>query len=369
MIKPAKRTKELELSQIRKMFSVNDPNAINLGIGEPDFLVPDNIINKMKNATNENKCKYTPNKGYAELQEAIVNKLKKDNNIDTIEENIIITAGATEALHISAQAFFDKNDEIIIPNPGFLAYKAYAHINESKPIYVDVYEENNFKLKYEDIEKKITNKTKAIILNSPSNPTGGVIEKEDIKAIADLATDKNILIISDEIYEKIIYEGKHISPGAYSDNVITINGFSKAYCMTGLRIGYLNANEKLNDELLKIHQYCVACSGSLSQIGAIEALNGPQNQLKYMVKEFKNRRNLIVKKLNELGYPTVKSEGSFYVFPNVENGEKFTEKALNAGVITVPGIAFGSNGKEHVRMSFATSTENIKIAMERLEKI
>ena len=217
-------------------------------------------------------------------------------------------------------------------------------------------------------EEKINKNTKAVILNSPSNPTGAVMDKEDIKAIADLSTDHDFLIISDEIYEKIIYDKKHYSPAAYSDNVITINGFSKTYAMTGLRIGYLNAKEEYLEELLKIHQYNIACANSTAQRGAYEALTGPQDTVNKMVNEFKKRRDLIVSRLNEMGYETVNAQGAFYVFPKIENTEEFVKKSAEEGVITVPGAAFGQNGKNHVRMSYANSYENIAKAMDILEK-
>lgn len=369
MINPARRVNRIELSQIRKMFVAPNPDTVNLGIGEPDFDVPENIKLAMQEAINENDTHYTPNKGYEELQEVIANKLDKDNNIKTEADNVIITAGASEALYACSQAFFDKGDEIILPNPSFLGYSAWIKLSDATPVFADCYFENEFKLKAEDVEKKITDKTKAIILNSPSNPTGSVMDKEDVKAIVDLATDNDILIISDEIYEKIIYKGKHYSSGAYSDNVITINGFSKTYAMTGLRVGYLNANEQFNEELLKIHQYCVACTSSISQRGALEALTGPQDSVKKMVKEFKRRRDLIVTSLNDLGYPTCNAGGAFYVFPQVDDSNTFVQKALDNGVVTVGGSAFGSNGKNHVRMSYANSYENIELAMERLSKI
>ena len=368
MVKPSSRTKSIELSQIRKMFEVANPNAINLGIGEPDFNVPENIKIAMKNSIDENDSHYTPNKGYIELREAIVDKFKKDNGIKTNPENIIVTIGASEALYLCGQSFIDPGDEVILPNPSFLSYEACINICGGKIIPVDCKMENEFKLKADDVLEKISQDTKAIILNSPSNPTGAVMEKEDIKAIADLSMDNDFLIISDEIYEKIIYDKKHYSAGKYSDNVITINGFSKSYAMTGLRIGYLTANENYIEELLKIHQYNIACATTTSQKGAYEALTGPQDEMKKMVNEFKKRRDLIVMRLNEMGYETVNAEGAFYVFPKIED-ENFVQKAAEAGVITVPGIAFGSNGKGHVRMSYATSYENIEKAMDILESV
>jgi len=368
MTKPAKRTRTIELSQIRKMFEITNPNAINLGIGEPDFNVPENIKKAMIQSINDNDTHYTPNKGYIELREEIVKKFKKDNGIKTDPENIIVTVGASEALYMCAQAFIEKGDEVILPNPSFLSYEACINLADGKITPVNCKMENEFKLKASDVEEKINKNTKAIILNSPSNPTGAVMEKEDIKSIADLSMDNDFLIISDEIYEKIIYDKKHYSPAKWSDNVITLNGFSKTYAMTGLRIGYLNANEELCEELLKIHQYNIACATTTSQRGALEALRGPQDEVEKMIAEFKKRRNLIVKRLNEMGYETVNAEGAFYVFPKIED-ENFVQNAAKAGVITVPGAAFGSNGKGHVRMSYANSYENIKKAMNILEEI
>lgn len=367
MINPANRTKSIELSLIRKMFEVTNPDAINLGIGEPDFNVPENIKNAMKKSIDENDTHYTPNKGIIELREEIAKKFKKDNGIDTNPDNIIVTAGASEGLFMCAQAFIEKGDEILLPNPSFLSYEACIKIANGTIVPVDCTMENEFKLKAEDVEEKITDKTKAIMLNSPSNPTGAVMEKEDIKAIADLSMDKDFLIISDEIYEKIIYNKKHYSPAKYSDNVITLNGFSKTYAMTGLRIGYLTANEDYTENLLKIHQYNIACASTTAQRGAYEALSGPQGEVEKMVSEFQRRRDLIVSRLNEMGYETVNAEGAFYVFPKIED-EDFVMKAAKAGVITVPGIAFGSNGKGHVRMSYANSYENIEKAMNLLEE-
>ena len=367
MINPASRTKSIELSLIRKMFEVTNPDAINLGIGEPDFDVPENIKNAMKKSIDENDTHYTSNKGKIELREEIVKKFKNENGINTNPENIIVTAGASEGLFMCAQAFIEKGDEVLLPDPSFLSYEACVKIADGTIVPVDCTMENEFKLKAEDVQEKITDKTKAIILNSPSNPTGAVMEKEDIKAIADLSMDKDFLIISDEIYEKIIYDKKHYSPAKYSDNVITLNGFSKTYAMTGLRIGYLTANEDYTEQLLKIHQYNIACANNTAQRGAYEALTGPQDEVEKMVNEFQRRRDLIVRRLNEMGYETVNAEGAFYVFPKIED-EDFVMKAAKAGVITVPGIAFGSNGANHVRMSYANSYENIEKPMDILEE-
>lgn len=368
MINPASRTKSIELSLIRKMFEVTNPNAINLGIGEPDFDVPENIKNAMKKSIDENDTHYTPNKGYIELREEISKKFKKENDINTNPDDIIVTVGASEGLYMCTQAFVEKGDEVLLPNPSFLSYESCIKLADGNVVPVDCKMENEFKLKAGDVQEKINNKTKAIILNSPSNPTGAVMEKEDVKAIADLSMDEDFLIISDEIYEKISYGKKNYSPAKYSDNVITLNGFSKTYAMTGLRISYLaTTNENYTEQLLKIHQYNIACANTTAQRGAYEALTGPQDEVEKMVSEFRKRRDLIIRRLNEMGYETVNAEGAFYVFPKIEDGD-FVMKAADAGVITVPGIAFGTNGKDHVRMSYANSYENIEKAMNILEE-
>jgi aspartate aminotransferase len=370
MVKPAKRAEQIELSQIRKMFENTNPNAINLGIGEPDFPLPENIKIAMKKSIDDDFSHYTPNKGYPELREEIVKKFKKDNNITTNIDDIIVTGGASEALYDCAQALFQKGDEILIQDPGFLSYEAVIKLAEAQPVYVPTPMEDNFKVRAETVNEKITKNTKAIILNSPCNPTGAVMDKEDVKGISDLATDHDFMIISDEIYEKIIYgNNKHYSPANYTDNVITINGFSKTYAMTGLRIGYLTGPTNIIEELLKIHQYNIACASSTAQKAAYEALTGPQDSVNNMVKEFGERKDLIVKRLNSMGYKTPDCEGAFYAFPEIPNPEEFVKIAMDKGVICVLGKAFGPTGENHVRMSYANSYENIEKAMDILETI
>ena len=364
MLNSAKRVETIELSLIRKMFEVTNPDAVNLGIGEPDFDVPENIKEAMKGAIDDGYTKYTSNKGLIELREAIVKKLAKDNNIKTDAENVIV-----KALYDCAQALFEKGDNVLVPNPGFLSYYTCVRLAEANVVEVTTPMENEFKLKVEDVQEKIDKNTKGLIINSPSNPTGAVMDKEDIKGIADLATDHDFYIISDEIYEKIIYGTKNHSPAEYSDNVVTINGFSKTYAMTGLRVGYMVANDEVTENMLKVHQYCTANACSISQVGAIEALTGPQDSVKKMVAEFSRRRDLIVSSLNDMGYETVDCQGAFYVFPKVERPMEFVKAAAEAGVISVPGSPFGSIGENHVRMSYANSYENIEKAMNILRDL
>lgn len=369
MVKPAERLKSIELSQIRKMFEVCDKNAINLGIGEPDFDIPENVKIAINEALEDGFTHYTSNKGFLELREEISKKLKNENSLTIDPESIMVTVGASEALYICAQGLFEKGDEILIPDPGFLSYKACVDLAGAQPIPVEAKINNNYKISFEDVEEKITSKTKAFIMNSPSNPTGAIMEKKDIKAIGDLATDHDFMIISDEIYEKIIYNKKHYSPCEFTDNAIVINGFSKTYAMTGLRVAYLAGQNEIIEELLKVHQYNTACASSISQVAGYEALRGPQGYVKSMVKEFKRRKDLITKRLDDLGLRCTPLEGAFYAFPQVENSLDYVQKAVEAGVITVPGSGFGQNCDNNIRMSYANSYENIEEAMNRLEKI
>ncbi|MGC9516573.1 MAG: pyridoxal phosphate-dependent aminotransferase [Methanomicrobiales archaeon] len=367
MFRPANRVSSIDLSGIRKMFGLITEDTISLGLGEPDFNTPPHIIEAAKKAMDEGFTHYTENKGMAQLREAISHKLKSENNIKSDPESIIVTVGASEALHLCTHVLVERGDQVLIPDPGFVSYGACVKLAEAEPVHVKLEEENKFRMTADNVNDKITQHTKAIIVNSPANPTGSVMEKSEIRGIAELADDHNFHIISDEIYEKIIYEGKHYSFGKFSDNVITINGFSKTYAMTGFRIAYAAAENEIIEEMLKIHQYNTACASSISQIAAIEALKGPQNSVNKMVSEFKRRRDLIVGRLRDMGISCIKPRGAFYVFPRVENPDQYVQNAIENDVIIVPGDSFGKYSSQYVRMSYATSYEQIEEAMDRLE--
>jgi aspartate aminotransferase len=369
MFQPARRCESINLSEIRKMFDITAKDAINLSLGEPDFDTPLHIREAVKAALDKGFTHYTSNKGIIELREAISCKLKDENEIEADPESILVTVGASQALYISLQALVNKGDEVLIPDPGFLSYDAFVKLAEGKMVPISLKEENEFRMTPENVLNKITKKTKAIILNSPSNPTGAVMQKEDIKGIAEIAEDHNIYLISDEVYEHILYEGKHYSPGRYTENVITINAFSKTYAMTGFRIGYMAAKPEITEELLKVHQYNVACASSLSQIAGLEALIGPQECVGEMVAEFKRRRDLVVKRLNEMGIRIKAPEGAFYVFPKVPNSQEFVNEAIKKAVIIVNGSSFGKCGENHFRISYAASYEKLVEAMDRLETV
>ncbi|MBQ6219911.1 MAG: pyridoxal phosphate-dependent aminotransferase [Methanosphaera sp.] len=365
----AKRVSKINLSQVRKMFEQASPTAINLALGEPDFDTPKHILESLKDSLDNNYTHYSQNKGEPILRENIKDKLKKDNNINVTSDDIIVTVGASEALYSSIQALIDPKDDVLIPDPGFLSYAECVRLAGANSIPVKSRSENGFKTTCNDVEEALTNNTKAIVINSPCNPTGAVMEKEEIKAIADLATDKDIIIFSDEIYEKIIYGKKHYSFQTFTDNAVTINGFSKAYAMTGLRIGYCSAHPDIIEEILKIHQYNVACIDTATQQAASTALTGSQECVEEMRNEFRKRRDLVVESLNNMGLDCVMPDGAFYVFFSADNPVEFVQKAVKEDVILVPGGAFGNVGEDFVRLSYAQSYENLEEAMKRLEKI
>jgi aspartate aminotransferase len=368
-MEPSKRVRSINLSEIRKMFEMAGENSINLGLGEPDFNTPDHIIEAASNAMKEGFTHYTSNMGILELREAISNKLKVDNGIQTSPESVLVTVGASEAIYMCMQALVDPGDELLIPDPGFLSYNACVNLAGGIPRGIQLKEENDLRMTAEDVLEVISDKTKAIILNSPSNPTGSVMKKEDVRAIAEIADDNDIYLVSDEVYEKIIYDRHHHSPAKFCENAVTINGFSKSYAMTGFRIGYVTANPQITEELLKIHQYTTACASSMIQKAALAALEGPQKSVFDMVSEFRKRRDLVVKRMNNMGVECPEPHGAFYVFPRVKDPEGFINAGLKNGVVMVHGKAFGMGGKDHVRLSYATSYSDLKEAMDRLESI
>jgi aspartate aminotransferase len=351
------------------MFDLVGEDSINLALGEPDFDTPTHIKDAVKRALDENFTHYTGNQGIIELREAISRKLKRDNRIKTSPDSVIVTVGASEALLMATLALVEKGDEVLIPDPGFVSYDACVQLAGGTTVPVEVKSEDDFRLTPENVEEKVNENTKAIIMNSPANPTGGVLNKQDVKGIAEIAQDHDLVIITDEIYEKIIYEQKHYSPGRYTENVITINGFSKAYAMTGFRIGYVSAPSEISESLLKVHQYSTACASSLSQVAALEALTGPQESVGEMVAEFQRRRDMVISRLNSMGIECKKPQGAFYVFPQVKDPDSFVAEALKRGVVLVPGSSFGSNGEGHLRLSYAASYRDLVEAMDRLESM
>ncbi len=369
----SKRTSQIDISGIRKMFELaKGEGIINLGLGEPDFPIPEVSKKAIIGALQSDFTHYTPGKGVPELREAIVKKLKT-NGIDADPEEILVTSGGSEALEIALLALLDEGDEVIIPDPGFVSYAPLIRIAGGVPVPFEVMEENNFELNPTSIEDKITEKTKVIIINTPGNPTGAVSDKKDIKKIADIADEHEIYVISDEVYDEIIYEGEHHRIGRYTDMAITVNSFSKTYAMTGLRLGYLHAKEEAVEEMLKIHQYVQASTCSLSQAAAIAALQSGAEFTTQMVSTLKKRRDLVVGLLREIdGVECLRPKGAFYVFPNISKlggSSKLAQDILkNAKVVVTPGTAFGRYGEGYLRFSYATSEENIIEGFRRISE-
>ena len=376
----SKRVAEIPFSGIRKFFELvqKSKDVVSLGVGEPDFPTPEPLKDAGIRAIENDYTSYTSNYGLLELRERIAEKLMKKNSIDRNPENeVLITVGVSEALDIAVRAILNPGDEVLVPEPSYVSYKPSVWFAHGNPVPVPSSEENEFRVQIEDIKKKITKKTKAIIIASPNNPTGSVLRKRDLEEISDLVIEKNLIAISDEIYEELIYDDeKHYSIGSFNgmeDNTITLNGFSKAYAFTGWRIGYAAGNSEVIEAMMKIHQYTILCAPSISQYAALDAFRYV-NQVRDMVKEYDRRRRLLVKGLNEIqDISCITPKGAFYVFPNIKEtgitSEKFAEKLLKeGGVAVVPGSTFGDCGEGYIRCSYSVSRECINEALKRIER-
>ncbi len=367
----AHRIAGIDISGIRKAFETASGKFFNLGLGEPDFDTPAHVKEAAIRALNAGFTSYTSNKGIEELRAAICDKFKRDNNFSVSPEEIIVTSGASEALHIALLAVVERGDEVLIPNPGSVSFAPLTKLAEAKPVGVPLSESEGFTMPSEAVKEKITSKTKALIINSPANPTGAVESEENIKALVDIAHDHRITIISDEVYEHLIYDGlKHISPARFSDaGVITVNAVSKTYAMTGFRLGYLAAREEYVEQMLKIHQYIQACASSISQHAALAAISGPQDGVAEMRSEFKRRRDFAVDALRDMEMTFNTPKGAFYIFPRVGDEQEFVDTLKQRGVIVTPGSAFGTMGKNHVRISYAASFDDLKRAFAIMKEV
>jgi len=359
-------------------------DIIDLSVGEPDFDTPDIIKDAAIDAIKAGFTKYTPSSGIPQLKKAIVAKLKKDNNLDYLPSEIIVSAGAKHSIFNSIQALCNPGDEVIVPTPYWVSYPEQIKLSEAKCVFAETSEKNNFRLKAKDILDKISRKTKVAIINSPNNPTGAVYEPKELKELAQIAVKKNIFMISDEIYEKLIYDGgKHVSIASFGKEIrnltVVINGVSKAYAMTGWRIGFAAAPAYLIKLMAQMQGHITSNPSSISQYAAVAAYEKADPFISKMAKEFESRRNYLIKALNNI--PHIKCynpDGAFYALPNISRliGRKYEENPIKdpmslcelllnkANIAVVPGEAFGSS--EHLRISYATSMENLKKSMERL---
>ncbi len=366
-------------SGIRKFFdllsSVED--VISLGIGEPDFVTPWHIREAGTYSLEKGYTMYTSNSGMPELRQELASYLQLRYRVSYHPEHeILITTGSSEGLDIALRAIINPGDEVIIPNPCYVAYPADIILAGGVPILVPTNEENNFVVRATDIEARITKQTKAILIGYPANPTGAVMSQKEADAIARLAKKYDLLVISDELYARLVYGAEHICfpslPGM-KERTILISGFSKSHAMTGWRIGYVAAERRFIQALAKIHQYTMLSAPTMAQMAAIEALRNGESEVEKMVQEYNRRRRLMVKRLNEIGLPCFEPKGAFYAFPSIKatgmNSEEFAEKLLlEEKVAVVPGTAFGPYGEGFIRCCYATSLSSIEEALRRMDR-
>ncbi len=373
------RVRNLKPSGIRKFFDIvaTMKDVISLGIGEPDFTTPDHILQAGINSLKQGETHYTSNAGILQTRKAVAEQMEKLYGVsyDPASE-IVLTVGVSEALYLAATALLNQGDEVIIPTPCFVSYQAEVELAGGKVVEVASSFENNFDLDPKAIEAAITPKTKFILIGYPNNPTGAVASRETLLEIAKIAEKHDLIVISDEIYDRLVYGVKHVCfatlPGM-KDRTITLGGFSKAYAMTGWRIGYACGPAALIGGMVRIHQFTIMSAPTMAQIGALEALQNGEEQVQMMVNEYDRRRRLIVDGLNRIGLPTFEPKGAFYAFPKVSvtglDDDTFANRLLKEeNVALVPGSAFGAGGEGFVRCSYATAYEKIEEALVRIER-
>lgn len=359
-------------------------DVVSFGAGEPDFNTPQNIINAAIKAMQDGKTKYTPAGGILELKKTICKKFKEDNGLDYTTDQITISTGAKQCLANVFMAILNPGDEILIPIPYWVSYPELVKLADGVPVFVETLKENNYKYTIEDLEKAVSDKTKAVLINSPNNPTGTIYNREELIEIAEFAKKHDLLIISDEIYEKLIYDGeKHISIASLSEDAfertVVINGVSKTYAMTGWRLGYMAASKEITKLMTSIQSHMTSNVNTIAQYAAIEALNGPIEDLNTMVKEFERRRNFMVDRLSKIdGVSIIKPSGAFYIMVNIssyfnttfkgeeiKNSLDFSRVLLDEEkVAVIPGAGFGLD--EYIRLSYATSMDIIETGIDRI---
>ena len=360
----------MKIADIAAKLRSEGQDIISFSLGEPDFETPENIKRAAKTALDRGETHYTQGSGIPELREAIAEKLKNDNNLDVSPADVLVTTGAKQAIFEAICTLIDEGDEVLLLDPAWVSYSAIVKFAGGKPVMVPVSEQEGYVPV--DLQSHMTRNTKLLILNSPCNPTGAVYGKNVVKAAAEAAEDHGVFVLSDEVYEKIIYGAKHHSIGSLvPDRTITINGFSKAYAMTGWRLGYATAPAPILQGMLKIQQHSVSNATSFVQRAGVEALRGDQGAVRAMVAEFKKRRDIMIDGLRKMGIECAPPRGAFYAFAKVSqfgNSVEVTEKLLRDALVAVtPGSAFGPNGEGYVRLSYATSRQNIEDGINRIE--
>ena len=371
--------KNIKPSGIRKFFDIaqKTEGVISLGVGEPDFNTPWAIRQKAIQTIETKKTVYTANAGLEDLRRAIAGYLKKRINTEyEPTSEIVVTVGGSEAIDISIRSIVEPGDEVLIVEPCFVCYSPIVQLSGGIPVPIETRVENNFKLKASELKEKITEKTKLLILPFPNNPTGAIMTRDDLEEIAEVLRDTQIVVLSDEIYSELTYGRKHCSIveiDGMKERTVLINGFSKAFAMTGWRLGYMCAPAPLVKQILKLHQFAIMCSPTVSQYAAIEALTNCDDEVKKMVYEYNVRRRFVTDGFNKIGLTCFNPEGAFYVFPCIKStgmsSEKFCEELLySKKVAVVPGNAFGNSGEGYIRVSYAYSLNHINEALSRIEE-
>lgn len=364
-------------SGIRKFFDLvaEKKDVISLGVGEPDFDTPWHIREEGIYAFEKGMTFYTSNSGLKDLRIEICNYLKRKFNLtyDAMTETLV-TVGGSEAIDLAFRALINEGDEVIIPEPCYVSYKPCAILANAKVVTIDLKNENAFRLTAEELENAITDKTKILVLPFPNNPTGAIMEMKDLEAIAKICIEKNIYVLSDEIYAELTYSGKHRSIAeidGMKERTILVNGFSKAFAMTGWRLGYACAEPDIIKQMTKVHQFAIMCAPTISQYAAIEALKNGDSDIEMMKESYNQRRRFLMKSFSEMGLPCFEPFGAFYVFPCIKkfnmSSEDFAMRFLEEeNVAVVPGTAFGDSGEGFLRISYAYSIDNLKVAMEKM---
>lgn len=373
----SRQIKEIKPSGIRKFFDIVSEmkDAISLGVGEPDFDTPWHIRDEGIYSLEKGRTFYTSNAGLKELKMEICNYLKRSQDLQyDFNKQVIVTVGGSEAIDIGLRAMLDPGDEVLIPQPSYVSYEPCAILAGGVPVIIDLKNENEFRLTAKELEDAITEKTKVLILPFPNNPTGAIMEKKDLEAIAEVIIRHDLFVISDEIYGELTYKGEHISiatlPGM-KERTILINGFSKAYAMTGWRLGYACGPENIIEQMLKIHQFAIMCAPTTSQYAAVEALKNGDEDVKQMREAYNQRRRYLMHAFKEMGLPCFEPYGAFYVFPCIKEfgmtSDEFASRFLEEEkVAVVPGTAFGDSGEGFLRISYAYSLEDLKVSIGRL---
>lgn len=373
----SKKVIAIKPSGIRKFFDFVSEmqDVISLGVGEPDFDTPWHIRDEGIYALEKGRTFYTSNSGLKALRQEISNYIKRTQNILYNPDNeIIVTVGGSEAIDIGIRALVNDGDEVIIPQPSYVSYEPCALLANAKPVIINLKAENEFRLTSDELLNAITEKTKILILPFPNNPTGSIMDKEDLEKIAKVIIEKDIYVMSDEIYSELSYKDKHVSIASLpqmKERTILINGFSKAYAMTGWRLGYACAPKEIIKQMTKIHQYAIMCAPTTSQYAAVEALKNGDNDVAMMRQSYNQRRRFLLNAFKEMNLPCFEPFGAFYVFPCIKEfgmtSEEFATRLLQEEkVAAIPGNAFGDSGEGYLRISYAYSLDNLKKAMERL---